>query len=59
MTTATPHSHASNSAPLQTLGAQMRARRKTLRLSATVTAEAAGMSRVTLWRRLRDLGLDV
>ncbi len=50
MTTATPHSHASNSAPLQTLGAQMRARRKTLRLSATVTAEAAGMSRVTLHR---------
>ena len=37
-------------APLQTLGAQIRARRKALRLNATLTAEAAGMSRVTLHR---------
>ncbi len=35
---------------LQALGAQIRAQRKALRLSATVTAEAAGMSRVTLHR---------
>ena len=35
---------------LQTLGAQIRDRRKALRLSATVTAEAAGLSRVTLHR---------
>ncbi len=35
---------------LQTLGAQIRAQRKALRLSATVTAEAAGLSRVTLHR---------
>jgi transcriptional regulator with XRE-family HTH domain len=32
------------------LGAQIRAQRKALRLSATVTAEAAGLSRVTLHR---------
>ena len=32
------------------LGEQIRARRKTLGLSATVTAEAAGLSRVTLHR---------
>ena len=37
-------------AQLQTLGAQIRAQRKALRLSATVTAEAAGLSRVTLHR---------
>lgn len=37
-------------AQLQALGAQIRARRKALRLSATVTAEAAGLSRVTLHR---------
>jgi len=35
---------------LQALGAQIRAQRKALRLSATVTAEAAGLSRVTLHR---------
>ena len=35
---------------LQALGAQIRAQRKALRLSATVTAEAAGVSRVTLHR---------
>ena len=35
---------------LQALGAQIRSQRKALRLSATVTAEAAGMSRVTLHR---------
>lgn len=37
-------------AQLQALGAQIRTRRKALHLSATVTAEAAGMSRVTLHR---------
>ncbi len=35
---------------LQALGSQVRALRKALRLSATVTAEAAGISRVTLHR---------
>ena len=37
-------------AQLQALGAEIRAQRKALRLSATVTAEAAGLSRVTLHR---------
>lgn len=37
-------------AQLQSLGAQIRGQRKALRLSATVTAEAAGVSRVTLHR---------
>ena len=35
---------------LKTLGEQIRAHRKALRISATATAEAAGMSRVTLHR---------
>lgn len=35
---------------LQALGAQIRSLRKALRLNATVTAEAAGLSRVTLHR---------
>lgn len=35
---------------LQALGAQIRARRKALRVSSTAAAEAAGMSRVTLHR---------
>ena len=35
---------------LKALGEQIRTQRKALRLSATVTAEAAGMSRVTLHR---------
>ena len=35
---------------LQALGEQIRARRKALKVSATVAAEAAGMSRVTLHR---------
>ena len=37
-------------AQLRALGEQIRAQRKALRLSATVTAEAAGLSRVTLHR---------
>jgi transcriptional regulator with XRE-family HTH domain len=37
-------------AQLSALGEQIRARRKALRLSATVAAEAAGLSRVTLHR---------
>lgn len=39
-----------SAAQLEALGAQIRARRKALHLSATVTAEAAGISRVTLHR---------
>lgn len=39
-----------SAAQLQTLGTQIRSQRKALRLSATVTAEAAGISRVTLHR---------
>ena len=35
---------------LQALGAQLRARRKALRVSSTAAAQAAGMSRVTLHR---------
>ena len=35
---------------LALLGQQIRAHRKSLRVSATATAEAAGMSRVTLHR---------
>ena len=35
---------------LQALGQHLRARRKDLHLNATVTAEAAGISRVTLYR---------
>ena len=37
-------------AQVQALGEQIRGQRKALRLSATVTAEAAGVSRVTLHR---------
>jgi transcriptional regulator with XRE-family HTH domain len=37
-------------AQLEALGAQIRAERKALRLSSTTTAEAAGISRVTLHR---------
>jgi transcriptional regulator with XRE-family HTH domain len=39
-----------DSVPLQVLGAQLRAQRKALKVNATVTAEAAGISRVTLHR---------
>ena len=45
-----PNSTKTSTAQLQALGAQIRAERKALHLSATVTAEAAGMSRVTLHR---------
>ena len=50
MNATTPQTHDSQTAPLQALGARMRSRRKALRLSATVTAEAASISRVTLHR---------
>lgn len=50
MTDEFPLSSAPCAAQLQALGAQIRAQRKALRLSATVTAEAAGVSRVTLHR---------
>ena len=39
-----------SAAQLQALGAQLRARRKALKVSSTAAAEAAGMSRVTLHR---------
>lgn len=39
-----------SAAQLQALGAQLRARRKALKVSSTAVAEAAGMSRVTLHR---------
>ena len=39
-----------NAAKLRTLGASLAEKRKALRVSATVAAEAAGMSRVTLHR---------
>jgi transcriptional regulator with XRE-family HTH domain len=41
---------AENKASLQALGAQLRARRKALRVSSVAAAEAAGLSRVTLHR---------
>lgn len=50
MPSETPFHHSDCIAQLQALGAQIRAQRKALRLSATATAEAAGMSRVTLHR---------
>ena len=50
MTNQPIQSDKSGIAQLQALGAQIRARRKALRLNATLTAEAAGMSRVTLHR---------
>jgi transcriptional regulator with XRE-family HTH domain len=45
-----PLSTTQSTAQLQALGAQLRARRKALRVSSTAAAEAAGMSRVTLHR---------
>lgn len=45
-----PPSQVSALTPLQTLGRQLRARRKALKVSAVAAAEAAGMSRVTLHR---------
>lgn len=50
MTPQNPSAGLQCAAQLQALGAQIRAQRKALRLSATVTAEAAGVSRVTLHR---------
>ena len=50
MSSQAPISPEQCTAQLQALGEQIRARRKALRLSATVTAEAAGLSRVTLHR---------
>jgi len=45
-----PASSEQSTAQLQALGAKIRTQRKALRLNATVTAEAAGVSRVTLHR---------
>jgi transcriptional regulator with XRE-family HTH domain len=50
MTSKSPSTDLHCATQLQALGAQIRAQRKALRLSATVTAEAAGVSRVTLHR---------
>ena len=50
MPTKLPHTPEHCTTQLQALGAQIRSQRKALRLSATVTAEAAGLSRVTLHR---------
>ena len=50
MPTPSPATPESCTALLQALGAQIRSQRKALRLSATVTAEAAGVPRVTLHR---------
>lgn len=46
----TPLTLTHSAAQLQALGAQLRARRKALKVSSTAAAEAAGMSRVTLHR---------
>lgn len=46
----TPPPFEHSAAQLRTLGEQLRARRKALRVSSTAAAEAAGMSRVTLHR---------
>ena len=43
-----------NPLALQALGAQLRAQRKELKVNATVTAEAAGISRVSLHRIGKD-----
>ncbi len=50
MPTQSPISPEQCTTQLKALGEQIRAQRKALRLSATVTAEAAGLSRVTLHR---------
>ena len=50
METKTPASADTATVQLQALGAQIRAHRKALRISATAAAEAAGLSRVTLHR---------
>jgi transcriptional regulator with XRE-family HTH domain len=50
MNTQPPTTITPSAAQLQTLGQQLRARRKALRVSSTAAAEAAGMSRVTLHR---------
>lgn len=50
MPSITPALPETAAALLQALGEQIRARRKLLRISATVAAEAAGLSRVTLHR---------
>jgi transcriptional regulator with XRE-family HTH domain len=50
MSIQTPPTTHQSAAQLQALGEQIRAQRKALKVSATVAAEAAGMSRVTLHR---------
>lgn len=50
MKSTAPGIHPPTATRLQTLGAQIRSHRKALRISATVVAEAAGMSRITLHR---------
>lgn len=50
MPSTSPPLDESTASALQALGAQLRAQRKALRVSAVATAEAAGLSRVTLHR---------
>ena len=45
-----PHASLATADNLSAIGAQIRAQRKALHISATVAAEAAGMSRITLHR---------
>ena len=50
MPKSSPPSAAQTLSELKALGAQLRAQRKALKVNATVAAEAAGISRVTLHR---------
>jgi DNA-binding XRE family transcriptional regulator len=50
MSKSSPPSAAQTLSELKALGAQLRAQRKALKVNATVAAEAAGISRVTLHR---------
>lgn len=53
MAAAHPQMNPSSRPMLKSLGEQIRARRKAMRVSATAAAEAAGMSRVT-WHRIEN-----
>lgn len=50
MPNSSPHVAPALAAELEALGAHIKARRKALKVNATLTAESAGMSRVTLHR---------
>ena len=47
----------SASTKLRAVGQQIRAHRKLLRVSATSAAQAAGMSRMTLYRQMKRLSI--